>query len=65
MPYGREDDGRFTRDGYVLLGYSTDPDGSGELILPGHKYKLDLPKEMQMVLYCVWQKASDASNFTY
>lgn len=62
MPYGKEDDGSFTRDGYVLLGYSFDPNGKGELIRPGHKYILPSEKSYQY-LYCVWAKETNPADF--
>lgn len=62
MPFAREDDGRFTRDGYVLLGYSFDKDGKGELIRPGHKYSLP-SKDKEFNLYCVWAKETSSSSF--
>ncbi len=62
MPYGREDDGQFTRDGYVLLGYSYDPNGKGELIRPGYKYTFKTAAKEQ-VLYCVWAKETSPASF--
>ena len=62
MPFAREDDGRFTRDGYVLLGYSFDKDGKGELIRPGHKYSVP-DKDKVLNLYCVWAKETSSSSF--
>lgn len=64
MPTAMEDNGTFTRDGYVLLGYSTDPDG-GELIRPGHKFILPEGTDKTLMLYCVWQEETSASDFTY
>ena len=63
MPFGREDDGKLQKDGYVLLGYSYSPDGTGELIRPGYKY-FRQTEDMSYTLYCVWQKETDASLFT-
>ncbi len=63
MPFAREDDGLWTRDGYVLLGYSYDENGAGELIRPGHKFRLKTAKEQQN-LYCVWAKETNAADFT-
>ncbi|MBE6613825.1 MAG: hypothetical protein E7631_00790 [Ruminococcaceae bacterium] len=63
MPFAREDDGKLQKDGYVLLGYSFDPDGSGELIRPGYKYRLPNDDTM-LTLYAVWQKETDPSLFT-
>lgn len=62
MPFAREDDGRLTRDGYVLLGYSFDKDGKGELIRPGHKYTLT-SNDKNITLYCVWAKETNSANF--
>ena len=62
MPFALEDDGSFTRDGYVLLGYSFDKDGKGELIRPGHKYSLPSDAN-EFTLYCVWAKETSSSSF--
>ncbi len=64
MGVGREDDGMFVRDGYILLGYCASPDGNGELILPGHRYLLP-ENEKTMTLYCIWQEASPVSDFVF
>jgi hypothetical protein len=61
MPFAREDDGSFTKDGYVLLGYSFSKDGKN-LIRPGYKYSLPNKNEEQK-LYCVWAKETAASQF--
>lgn len=62
MPFAREDDGSITRDGYVLLGYSLDKNGKGELIRPGYKYSL--PKnDTTQTLYCVWAKETNSADF--
>ena len=62
MPVGREDDGTFKKDGYVLLGYSLDKDGKGELIRPGYRFQLP-NEETEQNLYCVWVKETNASDF--
>ncbi len=63
MPFAREDDGTFTRDGYVLLGYSFDQNGNGQLIRPGYKY--DPPtRDAEQNLYCVWAKETNPASFT-
>ncbi len=63
MPYGREDDGTLTREGYVLLGYSPAPELEGELIRPGYKY--DVPVEDdKFMMYCIWQQETNAADFT-
>lgn len=61
IPNALPDNGAFVREGYVLLGYSTDPDGKNGVTLPGHK----LESGAQTELYCVWRKAEPASSFTY
>ena len=61
IPNALPDNGAFVREGYVLLGYSTDPDGKSGVTLPGHK----LGSGAQTELYCVWQKAEPTSSFTY
>ncbi|MBR4961708.1 MAG: leucine-rich repeat protein, partial [Clostridia bacterium] len=63
MPFAREDDGTLKKEGHVLLGYSFDPNGEGELIRPGYKYFL--PDDSSMfTLYAVWQKETDPADFT-
>lgn len=62
MPYAKEDDGTFTREGYVLLGYSFDANGNGQLIRPGHKYTLPT-NDSEQNLYCVWAKETNQANF--
>ncbi|MBR5223116.1 MAG: leucine-rich repeat domain-containing protein [Clostridia bacterium] len=62
MPYGREDDGAFVREGYVLLGYSYNSNGKGELIRPGYKYILPSTGTVQN-LYCVWAKETNPADF--
>lgn len=62
LPFGREDDGKLTKDGHVLLGYSFSPDGTGELIRPGYKYFRET-EDMSYTLYCVWQKETDPAQF--
>ncbi len=63
MPYAREDDGLLTREGYVLLGYSYDKNGAGELIRPGYKFRLESAEERQD-LYCVWVAETNPADFT-
>lgn len=62
MPFAIEDNGSFTKEGHVLLGYSFSADGKGDLIRPGHKY--ELPNEdTNQTLYCVWAKETPVSDF--
>ncbi len=62
MPFALQDDGRFTKEGSVLLGYSFENDGTGELIRPGYKYH---STDKNMTLYCIWADETDPSSFTY
>ena len=62
MPVAREDDGLLNRDGHILLGYSLNQEGTGELIRPGHKYRLPT-EEKTYTLYCVWQEETDPAQF--
>ncbi len=63
MPFAREDDGLLEREGYVLLGYSYNKNGKGELIRPGHKFRLKNTDERQD-LYCVWVPETNPADFT-
>ena len=49
------DDGRFTREGYVLLEYNTKADGTGDAYSPGSKANAE---NGALDLYCVWAPAS-------
>lgn len=62
-PNTRPDKGYFTRDGYVLTGYNTKPDGSGDYY--GLGWNVIMPDYGEIDLYCVWEKAADSSDFTY
>ena len=59
-PNTRIDDGRFTREGYVLLEYNTEPDGTGDSYSPGSKANV---VDGKIDLYCIWAQAS--TGFTY
>ncbi len=63
MLVAREDDGTFTREGYVLAGYSYSADGSTGVYPPGHRFKI-LNDDKRLTLYCIWQKAADEASFT-
>ena len=56
------DDGSFVRDGYILIEYNTEPDGSGESFSLGSKYHIDRSKKAA-TLYCIWAKATDSADF--
>ncbi|MBP5349500.1 MAG: leucine-rich repeat protein [Clostridia bacterium] len=54
-PNTRYDDGSFTREGYVLLEYNTEPDGTGDAYSPGSKANA---VNGSIDLYCIWAEAS-------
>ena len=62
-PNTRPDKGFFTRDGYVLTGYNTKPDGTGQYY--GLGWNVIMPESGVIDLYCQWEKAADASLFEY
>ena len=53
----------FVRDGYHLIEYNTKPDGTGDGYSPGSKILIG--DETSAVLFCIWMKEADASEFTY
>jgi hypothetical protein len=53
----------FTRDGYVLAGYNTKPDGSGRYY--GCGWNIVMPEDGVAQLYCQWLKVTDESKFKY
>lgn len=55
--------GQFRRDGYVLVGYNTEADGSGTYYAPG--WNVLMPERGAISLYCMWEKETDASAFRY
>lgn len=55
--------GQFTREGYALLGYNTEPDGSGSFY--GTGWNIDLGDEMRDELYCQWVEFSPETDFDY
>lgn len=57
------DDGTFSREGYVLIEYNTMPDGSGESYSLGSKFYA--ASTASQTLYCIWAKATQASDFEY
>ncbi|MCR5210210.1 MAG: leucine-rich repeat domain-containing protein [Lachnospiraceae bacterium] len=56
------DNGSFKREGYVLTGYNTKPDGSGTHHAPGAM--ISMP-ENNVDLYCEWAKITPEEYFTY
>lgn len=59
------DDGTFTRDGYVLREYNTKADGSGTAYSLGSKVPLLDGSAGYPTLYCIWERETDHSDFTY
>lgn len=57
------DNGTFLRDGYILGGYNTEPDGSGRYY--GCGWNVVLPENKVADLYAVWVPETPASDFTY
>ena len=53
----------FSRDGYTLIGYSTEPDGSGEFYNMGGKAFEDTDSVIE--LWCIWAENSPESDFTF
>ena len=57
------DTGIFSREGYALAGYSTEPDGSGTFYAPGWNV---IPEENKpLTLYAVWMEETPADQFTF
>ncbi len=55
--------GVFVREGYTLIGYSTEPGGVGEFYNVGGKAFEDTDQVIE--LYCVWSKQTPAEDFTF
>lgn len=55
--------GYFEREGYTLIEYNTQPDGSGEVFNLGGKVFVDTGRIID--LYCIWSKHTDANKFTF
>jgi len=56
--------GQFTRDGYVLCGYNTKPDGSGTYY--GTGWSVIMPKDSSsLTLYAQWMPVTEQEAFTY
>lgn len=53
----------FYREGYVLAGYNTAPDGSGRYY--GCGWNIVMPEGGVVQLYCQWMKQTDVSQFEY
>ena len=63
FPNAVGDLGTFVRDGYTILEYTENPDGTGFVTCPGGKIFTD--KKDVIDVYVQWSKWSDASLFTY
>ena len=55
--------GQFTREGHALLGYNTEPDGSGTFY--GTGWNVDTGDGMTETLYCQWVPFSPEEDFEY
>ena len=53
----------FTREGHTLIGYNTQPDGSGEFYNVGGKAFEDTDSVIE--LYCIWSVQDPTEDFTY
>ena len=56
--------GQFEREGYVLLGFNTEADGSGEFYGPGWNVVMDEGQSVKQ-LYCQWVPVTPAEDFEY
>ena len=62
-PNAIQDRDFFERDGYILYGYNTKPDGTGTYYGPG--WSVVMPERGAVSLFCMWAKVSDVSDFEY
>jgi hypothetical protein len=53
----------FKRDGYVLIGYNTKEDGTGDYVALGER--VNIHGKGNVDLWCVWAEATPADQFTY
>ena len=53
----------FEREGYLLYGYNTKPDGTGTYYAPG--WNVVMPEDDITTLYCMWAKISNPEDFEY
>ncbi len=61
-PHSLGNEGYFARDGYVLYGYNTEPDGSGEFFGCGWNVPVGLGEKR--ILFAMWAKEPDAEDMT-
>ena len=64
-PNALSNKGQLTREGYALLGYNTQPDGSGTYYGPGWSVILPEDPEAILTLYAQWLPVTDTQAFTY
>jgi len=64
-PHALINTGTFTRDGYVLLGYNTEADGSGTFYAPGWNIIMPEDPAVPMKLYAQWLPETEKEAFTY
>ena len=57
--------GQFSRDGYVLYGYNTEPDGSGTYYGTGWSVIIPEDKNVATTLYAQWLPVTEKEAFTY
>lgn len=57
--------GQFTREGHVLYGYNTEPDGSGTYYGPGWSVVLPEDRKATLTLYAQWLPVTEKEAFTY
>ena len=62
-PNTRPEAGYFVRDGYTLVGYNTEADGSGEFVSLGAKVNAN--GDATIDLYCIWAENTPEDSFTY
>lgn len=55
--------GLFSRDGYQLIGWNYEEDGSGESV--GLCSRVSLDDDKNINLYAMWKKESDVSSFSF
>ena len=60
-PHSMGDKGYLSREGFVLYGYNTEPDGTGEYFGCGWNVPVELG--CKRVLYAMWAKASSQDDF--
>lgn len=56
------DQGFFTRDGYALTGYTTQPDGGDRY---GCGWNVVMPQSRYLELYALWSRETPASDFSF